>query len=182
MSSDPARTPKRVLVIGSGQRVREAALPALASLPEAFELAEIRSRKPKTIESGGHEHEVLPLEGLDQAALDGFDLIYLVVKKPAVPLVLRQLGALNLARVDLLIETPVLLTKHLGHRKLLRPFRNVWVSEDCSRRTRPLWVRVPRRRLAAHAVRRTAPDRRRSQAGRRRTAPAHLSLLPGRRR
>lgn len=139
MSNDSARTPKRVLVIGSGQRVREAALPALASLPEAFELAEIRSRKPKTIESGGREHEVLPLEGLDQAAIDGFDLIYLVVKKPAVPLVLRQLGTLNLARVDLLIETPVLLTKHLGHRKLLRPFRNVWVSEDCS--TLP-WIDV----------------------------------------
>lgn len=139
MSSDSSPTPRRVLVIGSGQRVREAALPALASLPGRFELAEIRSRKPKTIESGGREHEVRPLEGLDQAALDGFDLIYLVVKKPAVPLVLRQLGALNLGRVDLLIETPVLLTKHMGHRALLRPFRNVWVSEDCS--TLP-WIDV----------------------------------------
>lgn len=139
MSSESVQPPKRVLVIGSGQRVREAALPALASLPEAFELAEVRSRKPKTIESGGRKHEVLPLASLDQAALDGFDLIYLVVKKPAVPPVLRQMGALNLAHVDLLIETPVLLTKHLGHRKLLRPFRNVWVSEDCS--TLP-WIDV----------------------------------------
>ncbi len=139
MSSDLPRAPRRALVIGSGQRVREAALPALSSLPERFELAGIRSRKPKTIQSGEREHPVLPLEDLNQAALDDVDLIYLVVKKPAVPLVLRQLGALNLARVDLLIETPVLLTKHLGHRKLLRPFRNVWVSEDCS--TLP-WIDV----------------------------------------
>lgn len=132
MSSAPPSDRRRVMVIGSGQRVREAALPAIASLPEAFELAEIRSRKPKTIESGGAEHEVRALEGLSQADIDAIDLIYLVVKKPAVPLVLKQLGALNLAHTDLLIETPVLLVKHLGHRSLLRPFRNVWVSEDCA--------------------------------------------------
>ena len=36
-----------VLVIGSGQRVRRAALPAILSRPETWNLAGIRSRKPK---------------------------------------------------------------------------------------------------------------------------------------
>jgi len=51
--------------------------------------------------------------------------------------VLEQLVALGAGSTDLLIETPVLLTKHLGHLRLLERFRHAWVSEDCS--TLPCW-------------------------------------------
>lgn len=122
--------PLRILVIGSGERVRKAALPVFERAP-GFELAGVVSRTPKTIESDGRSYNVLGLETLTPERLTEIDLIYMVVKKPAVPAVLRTLAATDLSRLDLLIETPVMLVRHLGHRKLLELFRNVWVSEDC---------------------------------------------------
>jgi hypothetical protein len=123
-------TPKRILLIGSGERVRKAALPVFEEAP-GFEIDGIVSRTPKSIESGGRQYEVLGLESITQDRLSGIDLIYMVVKKPAVPVVLRQLAALDCSKIDLLIETPVMLVRHLGHRKLLEHFRHAWVSEDC---------------------------------------------------
>lgn len=122
--------PKRILLIGSGERVRKAALPVFEQAP-GFEIDGIVSRTPKRIESGGREYEVLGLESLTAERISGIDLIYMVVKKPAVPVVLRQLAKFDCSQVDLLIETPVMLVRHLGHRDLLEPFRNTWVSEDC---------------------------------------------------
>lgn len=122
---------KRVLVVGSGKRVVEAALPVIARAP-SWELAGVLSRKPKTIASEGREHEVRGLEELTAARLSEVDLVYMVVAKPAVPGVLRRFEAVDRAGLDMLIETPVMLVRHLGHRSLLEPFRNVWVSEDCT--------------------------------------------------
>lgn len=121
---------RRILVIGSGKRVREAALPVITR--SDFELDGIVSRKPKTIEAEGHDHEVLGLDSLTRERLTEVDLVYMVVSKPAVPKVLRQLVELDVSSLDLLIETPVMLVRHLGHRHLLEAFRNVWVSEDCT--------------------------------------------------
>ena len=123
---------RRILVIGSGKRVREAALPVIARAGDDFELDGIVSRKPKSIESEGATHAVRSLDTLTAERLAGIDLIYMVVSKPAVPLLLRRLNEFDGSRVDLLIETPVMLVRHLGHRERLSPFRNVWVSEDCT--------------------------------------------------
>lgn len=123
---------KRVLIIGSGQRVREAALPAIARAKEHWDLAGVVSRQAKTIESGGKEHPVERLESLTPERLASIDLVYLVVSKSAVPTVLLRLGLLDLSGLDLLIETPVMLFRHLGYLGRLSPFRNVWVSEDCA--------------------------------------------------
>lgn len=125
---------KRLLIVGSGKRVREAALPALARARAHWTLAGVRSRKRKTLEHEGAALAVEPLDALAPADLDGVDLVYVVVAKPAVPAVLRRLLALGpdvVGRVDLLVETPVLLFKHLGHLALLERFRNAWVAEDC---------------------------------------------------
>ncbi len=126
---------RHVLVVGSGQRVREAALPALLSRPEAFELAGIRSRKAKTIEAAGRELEVLDFEsegGLG-AAVAAADLVYVCVSKGAVPSVLAKLADAIRGSgrpVDLLIDTPVLLFKHLHARKHFGAFARIWVAED----------------------------------------------------
>lgn len=123
---------RRLLVIGSGKRVCEAALPVFDRASDLFELAGVFSRTPKRIKSEGHEHLVRGLDTLSPAELASIDLVYMVVSKAAVPAVLRQLVALGCAECDLLIETPVMLFRHLGHLGLLSSFRNAWVSEDTS--------------------------------------------------
>ncbi|MFT7670626.1 MAG: hypothetical protein ACI8X5_003337 [Planctomycetota bacterium] len=124
-------TIRRILVIGSGKRVCEAALPVIARAHGAFELEGIISRTPKTIQSDCKDHEVLGFDSLTAERLANIDLIYMVVSKTAVPKVLGRLGEFDCSKIDMLIETPVMLVRHLGHRSRLKPFRNVWVSEDC---------------------------------------------------
>lgn len=132
-----------VLVIGSGQRVRRAALPALFSRPDAFHIAGIYSRKPKQIfaedkigEPASEALDVTALAGLDTATVAAADLIYICVSKGAVPAVLAQLAEHAAACHDrapaLLIDTPVLYFKHMAAAKLFRAFSAVWVAEDMS--------------------------------------------------
>ena len=121
---------KRILLIGSGERVRKAALPVFEQAP-GFEIEGVVSRTPKTIESGGREYDVRGMDSLTPERMSSVDLVYMVVKKPAVPPVLKQLAEFDRSKLDILIETPVMLVRHLGHRSLLDGFRNAWVSEDC---------------------------------------------------
>ena len=121
----------RVLLIGSGKRVVEAALPVFRRA-EGYTIDGVVSRTPKTIRSEGVDVEVRGLDTLTRARLSEVDLVYMVVAKPAVPGALRRLAEVGADRLDLLIETPVLLVRHLGHRRLVEAFRNAWVSEDCA--------------------------------------------------
>ncbi len=123
---------RRVLVLGSGKRVREAVLPALRRLEADFELDGVMARTVKTIESEGRPVDVETLDSLDAARFAGVELVVMAVAKVAVPSVLARLGGLGAGSTDLLIDTPVLLYKHLGHLARLDAFRNVWVAEDCS--------------------------------------------------
>lgn len=123
---------KRVLIVGSGKRVREAALPVFLSARDEFEIAGVYSRTPKRISAPGEQFEVEPLDALDAATLGAADLIYMVVAKNAVPAVLRRIVQHDVSRVDMLIETPVLRFRLLGHLRLLDAFRNTWVTEDCT--------------------------------------------------
>lgn len=136
---------QKVLVIGSGQRVTGTALPALLCAEE-FEVSGVLARKPKRLEALGQSFQVEPLEELTGARLAEADLVYVVVSKPATPIVLAKLVELGCGGTDLLIETPVLLFKHLGHLGLCRAFRNAWVSEDC---TRLPWIEPARAALAS---------------------------------
>jgi hypothetical protein len=122
---------RRVLVVGCGKRVLEAALPAFARAAESFEVAGIRARTEKTVVSEGRPHRVLPLTSLDAAALAGIDLVYVAVGKPSVPSVLTELARHDVSRAHLLVETPVLLLRHFRHVKLFKAFRSASVSEDC---------------------------------------------------
>ncbi|MHC4262748.1 MAG: hypothetical protein ACYSWX_09520 [Planctomycetota bacterium] len=121
----------RIAIVGSGQRVRETAIPVLESLADDFELAGIYSRTPKEIEVGHRAYEVEALDQLDKDRIRDLDAIYLVVSKPAVPDVLERLAGLEPRNVDLLIETPVLLPRHLLKAGPLAAFRTASVTEDC---------------------------------------------------
>ena len=130
--STPAHAPKKVLILGSGQRILNAALPAFEALPELYSVDGIFARKEKQLETKRGTTSVEPIEQLDNARIAGTDLIFICVSKAAVPNVLEHLGKLDVSGTDLLIDTPVLLFKHLSHYGKFAPFRNVWVAEDMS--------------------------------------------------
>jgi hypothetical protein len=132
-----------VLGIGSGQGGRRAALPALLARSEAFHIAGIYSRKPKTIvaedkdgQPAAEPLEVQPLAELTAETVAAADLVFVCVSKGAVPTVLAQLATLARAAGDkapaLLIDTPVLYFKHMAAAAYFSAFREVWVAEDMS--------------------------------------------------
>ncbi|MEY2784592.1 MAG: putative Shikimate 5-dehydrogenase [Planctomycetota bacterium] len=122
----------RVMIIGSGKRVRETALPAFLRAGESYEIAAVCARTAKELVVDGRQFGVRPFEGVTAQDLGGVDLVYVAVGKAATPEVLKRLVSLQAARVDLLIDTPVLVFKHFRHTPLLARFRNVWVAEDCA--------------------------------------------------
>jgi len=149
---------RRVWILGSGKRVQDAAIPAIRRA-EGFTLAGVLARTAKTITVEGEAVHVTPLADLKSEELQPGDLIFSAVAKVAVPDVLATLGKLGVGEVDLMIDTPVLLYKHMGCLPLLDPFRNVWVSEDTT--TLPCWDPV-RASIAAGdigEVRRVVLDR-----------------------
>lgn len=122
---------RRVLVVGSGKRVCETALPALTSMSSGFELGDIRARTKKRVECKDACFQVAEFGALREKDLDSIDLVYVAVGKQSVPEVLARLAELGSQRFDLLLDTPVLQFKHFRHYPLLARFRNAWVAEDC---------------------------------------------------
>ncbi len=120
---------KTVLIVGSGKRVREAALPALQRLGDRYAVRGIYARTAKSVEVGGTAYEVNALDALDGVEAD---LVYVAVTKDAVPGVLERLTSFEVGGTDLLIDTPVVRFKHFRHAAKARAFRNAWVAEDCT--------------------------------------------------
>jgi len=123
---------KRILVVGAGGRVTDAVLPALARAGGRFELGGVFARRAREVDARGVLHRVRPLDSLTAAEVAGASVVYVVVAKPAVGAVLAQLGRFDVAHIDLVLETPVVLFKHLHHVRRVRPFRGVSVAEDIS--------------------------------------------------
>lgn len=140
---------KQITVIGSGKRVREAALPALRQLAELYDLRRIFAKRAKEITVEGQTYGVSAFEELTASDLEDSDLLYLAVSKDAVPSVLQKLKSYDLSRIDLLIDTPVVRFKHFRHVEHLEAFRNAWVAEDCV--VLP-WFDVVRATLASGAI------------------------------
>ncbi len=121
-----------VLIVGSGKRVRKAALPALLSLPDAFDVRTIFAKHEKEIDVAGRSHGVRAFSSFTASDLAGVDLVYLAVTKDVVPRVLGELVGAGVGGVDVLIDTPVVRFKHYRHVARIASFRRSWVSEDCS--------------------------------------------------
>ena len=119
-----------VIVLGSGKRIQDAALPALARMDDRFELRSVFAKTAKTIEVEGRKIEVRPLDSVILGDLHPGDLVICAVKKSAVPHAIREVARLAPGALDLLVDTPVLLFKHLGHLRRFDAFRHAWVAED----------------------------------------------------
>ena len=121
---------RRVWIVGAGKRVRETALPAFLSLPQAFEIAGLLARGARDLEAAGRSFRVRPLADLRPAELAAGDLLYVAVGKDAVPAVLGALARFDRPSLELLVDTPVLRFKHLRHLALLEGWARAGVAED----------------------------------------------------
>lgn len=123
---------RRILVIGAGGRVTDAVLPALARSGGRFELGGVFARRARELDARGAPHHVRPLTELTADEVAATSVVYVVVAKPAVGAVLAQLARFDVAHIDLVLETPVVLFKHLHHARRTRPFQSASVAEDIS--------------------------------------------------
>lgn len=123
---------KRILVVGAGGRVTDAVLPVLARSGGRFELGGVFGRRAREVDAQGARHRVRPLAELTADEVAAASVVYVVVAKPAVGSVLAQLARFDVAHIDLLLETPVVLFKHLHHARRTRPFKSASVAEDIS--------------------------------------------------
>lgn len=122
---------RRVWVVGAGKRVRETALPALASLPDVVEIAGVFARTSRYLDVAGRRFGVRALADAMPAEFQAGDVVYVAVGKDAVPVVLEKLvRKLHCERLELLIDTPVLKLKHVRHAPLLGGWKRVGVAED----------------------------------------------------
>jgi len=130
-SKSGAMTKKKILIIGSGKRVHATLLPVLETLRERYSVHKICSKDDLTIRLNSLEYRTESIKNVGADELAAIDLVYLAVTKQSVPSVLKALTRYDVSGIDLLIETPVLLFKHICHASLLKRFKNVWVAEDC---------------------------------------------------
>jgi len=137
-------TRSRWIVVGAGRRVRADVLPVLAALRDEVELAGPYSRRAHPVEAVGRTYETAPLSSLGAADVAAADVVCVCVAKPAVPAVLRHLEACEPAAATLLVDTPVVLFRHLAAFSRFSAFGSVSVPEDCS--TLP-WIPLARRAL-----------------------------------
>lgn len=121
---------RRIWIVGAGKRVRETALPAFVSLGRDVEIAGILARSPRDIEVGGRKYAIRPLESLRSTDFVTGDIVYVAVGKDATPSVLTALSRFDRARLELLIDTPVLKIKHLRFTPLLEGWQRASVAED----------------------------------------------------
>ena len=152
-------SPREVLVLGSGKRVRQAALPALFSLGESCAVRRVFARTEKTVEAAGRDVRVDAIDALGASDLEGVDLVYAAVAKAAVPEVLARLTALDVSGIDLF-------KRHAGRALQALPATSTacgvpqrLVSEDCT--TLPWFdaVRAAVDAAPARAARRVRPPR-----------------------
>jgi len=137
---------KRILVVGAGGRVTDAVLPAIAAAGDALELAGLFARKPRALVAAERSYDVRSLDTLTAEEVAAADIVYVVVAKPAVGRVLRSLRRFDVTRLHLVLETPVVLFKHLHEFGQVRAFGQVSVAEDMAHLP---WLSLVRRATAS---------------------------------
>jgi hypothetical protein len=117
---------KTVVVVGAGERVLGAVLPALGCLRSRFHVRDVVARTRKTISFG---ERAITTTTLDDVDLDGLDLIVVAVSLPEIPRVVHAL-AKRTSKAVLMLDTPVLPPSGLWASRRFSAFRRVVVSED----------------------------------------------------
>lgn len=120
----------RVLIIGSGQRVQTAILPAIRCSQPSLSLVGIYSRVKKNIKDPISEKKFETITDLNEINFTTLDLIIVAITIENVPEVLALLSQRDVKHIILFLDTPVLRYNHLWATKYFANFRKVFVSED----------------------------------------------------
>jgi hypothetical protein len=139
---------RRVLLVGSGRRVRNNWLPALALLDDRTELLGLWSRTPAHAEAAAAPWSTPTVPHIKSVLADA-DTVMVSVATHAVGPILEQLRP-EAGRLRLVLDTPVFGDpRHLSDLRLLRQFKQVLVAEDYAQY--PQWVLL-RRAVAAGLI------------------------------
>ncbi|MBL8769099.1 MAG: hypothetical protein JNL94_17135 [Planctomycetes bacterium] len=120
-----------VWIIGAGKRVVETAYPAFQRATRECSVLGVFARHARDLAIGGSTVRVEDAAQMTASRLRDVDLVYVAVGKAALPVVLGALAKFDMSRVDLLIDTPVLLPKQFRHASRFAGFRRAFVAEDC---------------------------------------------------
>src|SRR5882672_8465693 len=99
---------KRVLIIGSGERVQGGILPALQCLNETHDIIALHSRTVKQLLIPGTEKSITTTNTLDRVDMKTINLIMVAVTTKNVPDVLKMLSQYDTKNAVLMLDTPVL--------------------------------------------------------------------------
>jgi hypothetical protein len=134
---------RRVLIIGSGRRIRNNFLPAFAQRRDQFEIVGLWSRTREHAERAASPWGV-PVVDSPAAVLDAVDTVVVSVSTTAVRAVLGELAE-RAAQLSVVLDTPVFgQAAHLPAMATLRTFARVVVAED--------YMNYPQWTLARRAV------------------------------
>lgn len=124
--------PASVLIIGSGQRVRQNFLPALHCLDRPLKIIGIYSRNYQHAYKLASQWGVSALAALDSNLLDSIDIIVVSITPQSVPGILKKISELTQTENKILIiDTPVFAgLRNIMSSYLLHQYANVIVTED----------------------------------------------------
>jgi hypothetical protein len=141
--ASPVET-RRIFLVGSGRRIRNNFLPALANLDRPSEIVGIWSPTAEHAREAAAPWSV-PVAPTFASGLADADTVMVSVATTAVPTVLSMLAA-DAGRLRLVLDTPVFgSARHLPSLKQLRRFAQVVVAED--------YVHFPQWTLVRRAIR-----------------------------
>lgn len=121
---------KKILVIGSGKRVKEGIIPALFCLQNEFEIEAVYSRSIKTISLFNDTWKKKTIDDLRGVDFKKLSYIFIAVTLSEVPKVLKKLSDFDTSHITVFLDTPVLPHTKLGASKYFKNFKNVLVPED----------------------------------------------------
>ncbi|MBL7856252.1 MAG: Gfo/Idh/MocA family oxidoreductase [Cyclobacteriaceae bacterium] len=120
----------KVLLIGSGRRIQKNFIPAIACLPELFEVAGIYSRTLAHAKQLAEEKNFPLIENLSVVDFKTIDIVAISITTSAVPGILRILQSVA-SKLTVIVDTPVFeKSTHFFSLHLFRKFKKVMVAED----------------------------------------------------
>ena len=121
---------KKVLIIGSGNRIRNSFFPALQCLAATHSIVGLYSRTPAHRQLVCKKWGIKEVTSLEEFAFSEVDLVIMSISTHAVPKVLQSIGH-KCSETALLIDTPVFMSiRSFLNIRSLKMFKRVLVAED----------------------------------------------------
>lgn len=120
----------KILIIGSGERIRQVILPALHCMQPKVKVAGIHSRTQSTVETLANAWGCRGSSELTDFDFNQIDLIIIAITKENNPQILQKLIDLNAHHLPILLDTPPVHLSGLRDLKWFKRFTNLYITED----------------------------------------------------